>query len=234
MKRAWAVMVIVVMAGSAAFGQETVDPSKKSAFRMSVGGGGLVSGDFSTWNVDEDVPGALDRYNATQPGVGPYGFVDFKYVEINVGLMYGTLKNSSPESDLAANPNFPAETLALHGSVYLKYPFMISDRFSLFPLAGIDYDLYMLSKKDDGRDAKFPVSAGTQDAKAMEALSALSIKLGIGLDTYFTDHLFLRTELFYGIKLPNKMEKYLYDIRQNIDWTLSHGGDFKIAVGYRF
>jgi hypothetical protein len=68
----------------------------------------------------------------------------------------------------------------------------------------------------------------------MEALSALSFKLGAGLDTYFTDHLFLRTELIYGIKLPNKMEKYLYDIRQNIDWTLSHGGDFKIALGYRF
>jgi hypothetical protein len=68
----------------------------------------------------------------------------------------------------------------------------------------------------------------------MEALSALSFKLGIGLDTFFTDRLFLRTELFYGIKLPNKMEKYLSGVRQDIDWTLSHGGDFKIAVGYRF
>jgi hypothetical protein len=40
--------------------------------------------------------------------------------------------------------------------------------------------------------------------------------------------------LFYGIKLPNEMEKYLSDVRQNIDWKLSHGGGFKIAVGYRF
>jgi opacity protein-like surface antigen len=234
MKRVWVIMAITVTVGTAAFCQETAVPKKPSAFRLSVGGGGLVSGDFSTWNVDEDVPGALDRYNATHLGVGPYGFVDLKYVEITVGLVYGTLKNSSSESDLAADPNFPAETLALYGSVYLKYPFTISDRFSLFPLAGIDYDLYMLSKKDDGRGARFPISAGTQDAKVMEALSALSFKLGVGLDTYFTDHLFLRTELFYGIKLPNKMEKYLYDVRQNIDWTLSHGGDFKIAVGYRF
>jgi hypothetical protein len=59
MKRIWAVMVIAVMAGSAVFGQETATPKKPSAFRMSVGGGGLVSGSFSTWNVDEDVPGAL-------------------------------------------------------------------------------------------------------------------------------------------------------------------------------
>jgi hypothetical protein len=100
-------------------------------------------------------------------------------------------------------------------------------------LAGIDYDLYMLAKKDDGRDAKFP-SADTPDSKAMEALSALSFKIGAGLDTYFNEHLFLRTELLYGIKLPNEMEKYLSDVRQNIDWRLGHGGDFKIAVGYRF
>jgi opacity protein-like surface antigen len=234
MKRIWAIIAIAVTVGTAAIGQETAAPKKSPAFRMSVGGGGFVSGDFSTWNVDEDVPGALDRYNATLLGVGLYGFFDFKYVELNVGLAYGKLRNSSSESDLAANPNFPAQTFSLHGGVYLKYPFAISDRFSLFPLAGIDYDLYMLSKKDDGRDAEFPISAGTQNATTMEALSALSFKLGVGLDTYFTDHLFLRAELLYGIKLPNKMEKYLYDTRQNIDWTLSHGGDFKIAVGYRF
>jgi opacity protein-like surface antigen len=234
MKRVWAIIAIAATVGTAAFGQETAASKKPSAFRMSVGGGGFVSGDFSTWNIDEDVPGDLDRYNATRLGVGAYGFFDFKYVELNVGLAYGKLENSSPESDLAADPNFPAKTLSLYGGVYLKYPFTISDRFTLFPLAGIDYSLYMLAKKDDGRDAGFPVSAGTRDAKAMEALSALSFKLGIGLDTFFTDHLFLRTELFYGIKPPNKMEKYLSEVRQNIDWTLSHGGDFKIAVGYRF
>jgi hypothetical protein len=234
MKRVWAIIAIAVTVGTAAFAQETAAPGKPSAFKMSVGGGGFVSGDFSTWNVDEDVPGALDRYNATQLGVGAYGFFDFKYVELNVGLAYGKLENSSSESDLATNPNFPAETLSLYGGVYLKYPFTISDRFTLFPLVGIDYDLYMLAKKDDDRDAGFPISASTQDAKAMEALSALSCKLGIGLDTYFTDHLFLRTELFYGIKLPNEMEKYLSDTRQDIDWKLSHGGDFKIAIGYRF
>jgi opacity protein-like surface antigen len=204
MKRVWAIIAIAVTVGTAAIGQETVAPKKSSAFRISVGGGGFVSGDFSTWNVDEDVPGSLDRYNAAMLGVGPYGFFDFKYVELTVGLAYGKLRNSSSESDLAANPNFPAQDFSLHGGVYLKYPFTLSDRFSLFPLAGIDYDLYMLSKRDDGRDAQFSISAGTHDAKAMEALSALSFRFGVGLDTYFTDHLFLRTELLYGIKLPIK------------------------------
>jgi opacity protein-like surface antigen len=227
MKKTWAIMVIAVIAGTAVF-------AEAPEFKISAGGGGFVSGDFSTWNVDEDVPGSLDRYNATSLGIGPYVFFDITYLELSIGLMVGEIKNISSGSDLATNPNFPAETISLHGSVYLKYPFKLSTMFSLFPLAGIDYNLYVHSKRDDGREAKFPVSTGMQNADAMEALSALSFKLGAGLDTYFTEHLFLRTELFYGIKLPGKMDKYLQDVRQNIDWTLQHGGDFKIAVGYRF
>ncbi|MHB9291763.1 hypothetical protein Holit_00846 [Hollandina sp. SP2] len=220
-------MTMAVMAGTAAFGE-------MPEFKISAGGGGFVSGDFSTWNVDEDVPGALNRYNAAALGIGPFVFFDLTYLELSVGLAVGKIENSSSESDLAANPNFPAETISLHGGAYLKYPFKISTMFSLFPLAGIDYNLYLHSKKDDGRDAKFPVSADTQNADAMEALSALSFKLGAGLDTHFTGHLFLRTELLYGIKLPGNMDTYLQDVRQNIDWTLQHGGDFKIALGYRF
>jgi hypothetical protein len=54
------------------------------------------------------------------------------------------------------------------------------------------------------------------------------------MDTHFTDNFFLRTELLYGLRLPNKMEEYLKDKRQDANSMLGHGGDFKIAVGYRF
>jgi opacity protein-like surface antigen len=227
MKKSWAIMVIAVTVGTAAF-------AESPEFKISAGVGGFVSGDFSTWHVDEDVPGDLNRYNAASLGIGPYVFFDITYLELSAGLMIGEIKNNSSESDLAANPNFPAETISLHGSAYLKYPFKLSTMFSLFPLAGIDYNLYVHSEKDDRRDAKFPVSANTQNADAMEALSALSFKVGVGLDTHFSEHLFLRTALFYGIKLPGKMDNYLQDLRQNVDWTIHHGGDFKIALGYRF
>jgi hypothetical protein len=30
------------------------------------------------------------------------------------------------------------------------------------------------------------------------------------------------------------MEEYLKDTRQDVNWMLGHGGDFKVAVGYRF
>jgi len=106
--------------------------------------------------------------------------------------------------------------------------------FSLFPLLGVDYDLYLMAKKDDDRDAKFPISSANQDAKPIEALNTLWFKAGAGLDTFFNDNLFLRTELMYGIRLQNEMEKYLYDSRSDVTGMLGNGGDFRIAIGYRF
>jgi hypothetical protein len=84
------------------------------------------------------------------------------------------------------------------------------------------------------REAKFPVNADTQDAKAMEALSTVWFKADAGLDVYVTDHVFMRGALLYGVRLTNKMEKQLLDTRQEADSVLGHGGDFKIAFGYRF
>jgi len=221
------VFLIAVFCMATAFAQETAS----KPFRVSIGGGGFVAGNFSTWSVDKDQPGSLYRYNASHLSIGPFIFVDLKYFELSVGLPLGWI---NADDTMSANPNFPAQTLGLRGSAYLKYPFTISPMFTLFPLLGADYDFYFLAQKDDDRDAKFPISNNNQDAKAMDALNTMWFKAGIGLDTFFNDNLFLRTELLYGLRLPNKMEEYLKDIRSDVNWMLGHGGDFKIAIGYRF
>jgi hypothetical protein len=227
MKKLLSFLIAAGLCVATAFAQETGG----NPFRLSIGGGGFVSGSFSSWSVDENVPGDLNRYNETQLSVGPYALFDLKYLEIGIGLSLGQL---NADKTMSANPNFPARTLGLRGSVYLKYPFTLSPMFSLFPLLGVDYDLYLLAKKSDDRDAKFPVSSSNQNANAMEALNTLWFKTGIGLDTFFNDHFFIRTELLYGLRLPNNMEKYLRDTRTDVNWMLEHGGDFRIAVGYRF
>jgi hypothetical protein len=224
MKKTMAIMMIAAAIGTAAF-------AEAPEFKISAGGGGMVTGNFSTWKVDEDIPGSLYRYNTAQIITTPYLFFDLTYLELNVGLSLGKL---NADDTMTADPNFPARTLALRGGAYLKIPFTLSPMFTLFPLLGVDYDFYLLAKKDDDRDAKFPVSAGTQDAKAMDALNTLWFNAGVGLDTFFTDHLFLRTELLCGLRLPNKMEEYLRDTRPDEVWMLGHGGSFKLAFGYRF
>jgi opacity protein-like surface antigen len=235
MKRIWAIIAIALTAGTAAFGQETDAPaSSLSTFRLSLGAGGALGANFSTWFVDKDVSGDLNRYNSSSLGTAPYVFLDLKYVELNIGLGIGKAGNFHSENPLDSDPNFPARTLSLRGGVYLKLPLSLSSRFTLYPLAGADYELFLAAFKDDDRDAKFPTSASKQDADPLEALSAVSFKLGAGLDTFLSEHLFLRTELIYGIRLPNKFEQYQDDLYTDVDSKLFHGGDFKIAIGYRF
>jgi hypothetical protein len=224
MEKTMAIMVIALAIGTAAF-------AKAPEFKISAGGGGMVTGNFSTWKVDENIPGSLYRYNTAQISTTPYLFFDLTYLELNVGIAMGKL---NADDTMTADPNFPARTLALRGGAYLKLPFTLSGMFTLFPLLGVDYDLYLLAKKNDDRDAKFPISTGTQDAKAMDALNTLWFNAGVGLDTFFTGHLFLRTELLYGLRLPNKMEEYIRDVRSDEEWMLGHGGNIKIALGYCF
>ena len=233
MKKLISFLIIIGLCAATTFAQGS-SPSQDSGdsrFRVSLGGGGFVAGNFSSWVVDEALPGDLNRYNETQLSVGPYIFADFKYIELSIGLLLGQLNADKIMSD---NPNFPAQTLGLRGSAYLKLPFTLSPMFSIFPLLGAEYDLYLHSHKTDGRDAKFPISATNQEASATDALNTIWFKTGIGLDTFFNDHLFLRTQIFYGIRLPNNMERYLNDTRPDVEWMLEHGGDFKIAIGYRF
>jgi opacity protein-like surface antigen len=236
MKKLWAMVIIVAFIGTAAFAQEadSAAEEKASTLRISIGAGGALNANFATWFVDKDAPGDLYRYNSSSLGTAPYLLLDLRYIEVNVGLGIGKTGNFHSDNPLESNPHFPARTLSLRGGVYVKLPFALSDRFTLYPLAGAEYELFLAAFKGDDRDAKFPVSASNQNADPLEALSAVSFKVGVGLDTAFTEHWFLRTELLYGLRLPNKFEQYQNDVYTDVDSKLFHGGDFKIAIGYRF
>jgi hypothetical protein len=230
MKRISLFLLIAVSLSVAAF-------AEAPEFKLSAGGGALFGANFSYWGVDDDSLGDLNRYDTTGMGGGLYGFLDATYAELNVGLSFGKTGADNPS---ALNPDDPFNTLALQFGLYGKYPIALSRTFTIFPLIGAEYDLALWAAKNEGkrtmdfRDLSFPVSAGEQDANAVEALSSLWFKAGIGMDTFFTDHVFMRMELLSGIRLNNKSEEYLLDARQDADFALGHGGDFKLAVGYRF
>jgi hypothetical protein len=121
--------------------------------------------------------------------------------------------------------------------LYGKLPIELPGKVTLFPLIGAEYDLFLAAKQDGSRrhpkDATFPVSDSDQSANALEALSTLGFKAGIGADFSISEHAFVRTELLYGVRLQNKSEQYLLDARSDADYVLGHGGDFKLAFGYR-
>ena len=97
--------------------------SESSLFKVSVGGGGSVNGNFSSWKVDPQIPGNLYRYNDTHLSVGPHIFFDLKFLELCIGLPLGWLNG---DDTMSANPNFPAQTLGLRGSAYFKMPFTVT------------------------------------------------------------------------------------------------------------
>jgi opacity protein-like surface antigen len=228
MKKKITMLLALIAISTAAFAQE------KSPFRLSLGFGGSLDANFSTWFLDDSKPGDLHRYDSSSLETAPYIFLDLKYAEIDLGLGIGTAGDFKSGNPLSSDDNFPAQTISLRGGAYLKYPFTLSKMFTLYPLLGAEYELFLSAKKEDERDAKFPVSSSKQNANAMEALSTTSFKAGVGLDTFFTDNIFLRTEMMYGIRLPSKFEQYQADIYENVESNLFHGGDFKIAIGYRF
>ncbi|GMO11363.1 MAG: hypothetical protein Ta2A_19670 [Treponemataceae bacterium] len=218
-------------------------PTAKAAaeapkFSVSVGGGGSFAANFSTWRVDEDVPGDLNRYDTAALGSEIFFFFDATYFEADIGALLTRLNAVTPPVGTVGASDDTANVLGLRFSLFLKYPFAASDKVTLFPLLGAAYELSLLAKHDGGggriKDTEFQVSASKSDAKALEALSAVWFKAGLGADVNLTDHLFLRTELVYGVRLPNETEKYKRDARSDVVSMLGHGGDFKFAVGYRF
>jgi hypothetical protein len=204
-------------------------------FSLSGGGGGSFAANFSTWRVDEDVPGDLNRYDTTAFGSEIFGFFDATYFEADIGVLLSKLNAVNPP---AGSSDDTSNVLGLRFSLYGKYPIVVSDKVTLFPLLGATYELSLLAQHDGGggriKDSEFPISASKSDAKAYEALNTVWFKAGLGTDVNLTEHLFLRGEIVYGIRLPNETEKYMYDVLPDVDSVLGHGGDFKLAVGYRF
>ncbi|GHU58583.1 hypothetical protein FACS189444_2470 [Spirochaetia bacterium] len=230
MKKVFLLLLIAVGLSVTAF-------AEAPKFKMSFGGGALFGANFSYWGVKDENLGDLNRYDTTGKGGGLYGFLDATYLELNAGVLFGEMGTVNPS---VLNPDDPANTLALRFGLYGKYPFVVSTMLTIFPLIGAEYELALLAGKYEGnrnmyfRNITFPVSAGKQDANAAEALSTAWIKAGVGMDTHFTDHVFMRMELLYGIRLYNKTEVYLLDQRSDADFAIGHGGDYKLAIGYKF
>jgi hypothetical protein len=88
--------------------------------------------------------------------------------------------------------------------IYGKYPFSISDRVVIFPTGGLDLEYFF---------------AGDY------TYADLWVRVGLGLDFFFTDTVFLRSHLIYGIDFP--FEAYLDDRKP-------HGILFKVGIGYMF
>jgi hypothetical protein len=192
--------------------------------KLSVGAGGYFTSDFGG-GVETSGFGQTMTLKTPYAGGGGFAFFDATYAELSLGIFGGDgkwkreLGRYSSETDMS----YTGLDIGLLG----KYPFEISEKFSVFPLLGITYRAMLSQKDSNGNKSKDP-----------EDFSALWFRLGGGGDFYFTDHVYLRGGLLYGFRVKNTFEKDQVD-----SWSspivdakarLGHGLELKIAVGYQF
>ncbi|MDR0758979.1 MAG: outer membrane beta-barrel protein [Treponema sp.] len=199
-------------------------------FKVSAGAGGYFASDFGG-GAEASSGGETMSIKTPYFGGGGFAFLDATYVEVSLGVFGGggTVKyevsGESEDSDMSV--------MGLDIGLLGKYPFAVSEKLSVFPLLGITYRVMLSVKDEDGDQVQ-----NSDGDDAAGDFSALWFKFGGGLDISFTDHVYMRGEALYGLRLANTFEKDLVDQYESpgVDTKtlLGHGLDIKIALGYRF
>jgi opacity protein-like surface antigen len=243
MKKCIAVAVVFLLAVGVVFAED---------YGFSVGGGVSFVFDYTTATMDYDVPaGAFGtvpqqriqeskKQTIKEFNYGGYFFFDAKYVEFVISLAGGpadiTVEYPSVVSGLPGNEEevtFSKTSFNMGFSVLGKYPFTLGP-VTLFPLAGIDYIVYLTGtypKADTGK------TNGVNRNVAAD-FNTLWFKFGGGVDIPVMEKLFVRVEALYGFGLENKFQKNGEDEAKaqygEADWGWVNGPTVRVGVGYKF
>jgi len=195
------------------------------ALDLSAGGGLLF--DYSANNGIKASVGGQDFYQGIRTAsFGGFVFFDATYAEANVSFAYGSA--TFVEEGYGSSTTSDAGSLLQLGFTLLgKYPFKLG-AVTLFPLAGINYNVVVSAKDDDGNKYDKPGD-----------FSQFGILLGGGVDYNLTEHLFLRGEILFQLRFASKFQD---DSAKNVkdeygispDTTVGMGPVIKVGVGYKF
>jgi hypothetical protein len=212
------------------------------AFRLSAGGGGFIGGDFGG-GVEGKASGQKMTIETPYFGGGGFAFFDATYAELTLGLFGGggTVEVMIP--GLISSDN-SLSLMSFNIGLLGKYPFAVNEKLSVFPLLGIEYDI-VFSAKIDGDDYEGSKTGSSLDFDGGPGdFSTFWFKFGGGLDYSFTEKIYLRGEVLYGLRLANKAEKDFEDLFKDLgqlgnvdvdtDTLLGHGLTVKLGVGYKF
>jgi opacity protein-like surface antigen len=230
MSKKWLILLVLVpvVAGVAV---------AQPAFGVSTGVGGFIGGDFGggVWNSQSY--GNMETSTVLKYpyfGGGAYVFFDAVYAELTVGIFGGKgetqqifkLDRGDGRSEkITHTADFSITNISI--GLLGKYPFWLSDKYSIFPLLGIEYQVVL--NIDDSQSDYWWGAFDFID------WNAFWFKAGAGMDFLLTKKVFIRIGALYGIRLANNYEKAFMD--RNTNWEgilLGHGLTTKLALGYRF
>jgi hypothetical protein len=200
------------------------DPKK----RMSAGAGGFFSSDFGGGIIWTD---AKQQIAMPCNGGGAFLFFDAQYAEISAGFAMG---GGKWESGNVTNADELPELsrISLNFGAFGKYPIDLGT-ISIFPLLGIDYE-YAVTAKFTRQDSKeLPLDGKNGRPENAGAMSALWVKIGGGVDYNFSENMYIRASVLYGIRTPNKFESDNAG-RENAETKTGHGVTARVGAGVRF
>ena len=193
-------------------------------FGLSVGGG--LMGEFGrigSVSFDETLPvvGSVDyRTSLNQMIVGGFVFLDATFLEASVAFGGGPSMWGVTHSGLGASADetIGGSAFALNLSLLGKFPIELDDGLTLFPLAGIGYNI-MMSTSIDGNDVRG------------DSLNSFRLQVGFGADIGLNDNMFVRASLlgWYGFA----PRYFSVPIRNHESAHGGFGGALRVGVGIR-
>jgi len=192
-----------------------------------------IKGDSQTFNISSNKAGSHTE-SAAFSHYGVNLFFDAKYVEVNLDMLLGDEYMYWGKTTTIGSYRYgywyryPVSTTDIVLGVVGKFPIPIGDKFALFPYAGIDYNLN-ISATYNGNEYSGTIPKD-------ELMNRLAIVFGLGADFNFTDTMFLRAEIGYGIILPNKGDKDYIDFfaSYKVDTTIDRAKiPYKVCIGWK-
>ncbi|GHV31993.1 hypothetical protein AGMMS4952_21610 [Spirochaetia bacterium] len=176
-------------------------------------------------------------------------FVDATYAEVDIGMLWSPVgRLSGPDPSGNGLTNTTGTDTYINVSALGKYPFKINDRVTIFPLLGIDYQIFLSATDGQGASWGRYDEYGKSDAEGkfkreavLSYFDDIWIKLGAGVDVALTDRFFLRNEFLWGFDLREELLNsltYYNDIAVPATGItkmegFAHGLTYKLAVGYK-
>jgi len=219
-------------------------------FPVSGGGGGLFGYSFTRYTLEGG--GVKSYQNMDRLNYAGFLFFDVTYVEFSLLVQGGSGPYSEKmlfSSVSLSDDNGMGYETSLGFSIFGKYPFIINEKITLFPLFGLEYHTALIQRRQPEGGPVYDRTSGNLaadrdkdgDPYFISAWNSFWIDVGAGLDYNISELLFLRCELFFGFRLPTAYEMGELDLvryQMNVDNPgfsgLTGGPSIKIGIGYRF
>ena len=132
-------------------------------------------------------------------------------------------------------------------SILGRFPFRLGERFSVFPLLGMDYQITLSQRRVNAAGRVYDRDDGIwevdKDGNAfrLSDWNSFHVRLGGGAEFDLGERLFLRGDLLYGIRLMTNYERKNLELMKAMSGDnsprlggLSSGPSLRLGVGYRF